>query len=498
MPHAPTPERKLVENGPKGELKGRFQSSYPGSYGIVDGWTREPLLDKAEGLEISFYAQPWMLDARYPQALLSTLDVKTSSGVCILLDPENNLVFWIGTGSAVETVKVSCPVRQQRWLHLRFSVKGKAVEVDIIHLPADNELAPPPTKVQTSLKDAAKLESSSRPLLFAATFAANPQTDSPRAVHFFNGRLDSPRLTALGRASWDIAKYDFSLGIDTDEITDVSGSGLSGRLINAPTRAVRGHDYDHSLTGVSWKDAKHGFGSIHFHDDDLDDAAWETDFQLTVPADARSGAYAVEVSDTESGLKDSIVFFVRPKQVRPQAKVAFVFSTFTYLAYGNEHMYDETKSTHISFPEGVQLMESDNYHKMVQREDLGLAIYDLHSDGSGVVYSTSKRPVLNMRPDYIHWGFQRPREFSADLIMVGFLEKLLGDGYDTLTDHDLHLRGSAALAGYDVVITGSHPEYPSMESLDAYEGHLRRGGSLMYTGGNGFYVSCFPLERWLN
>jgi hypothetical protein len=98
-----------------------------------------------------------------------------------------------------------------------------------------------------------------------------------------------------------------------------------------------------------------------------------------------------------------------------------------------------------------------------------------------------------MRPDYIHWGFQRPREFSEDLLMVGFLERLFGDGYDTLTDHDLHLRGAAALASYDVVITGCHPEYPSMETLDAYEGFAKRGGSLMYTGGNGFYVSTHPF-----
>lgn len=488
VPHAPTPGKEVIEHGPKGELKGRFQAAHPGSYAQVDAWTREPLLAKAEGLEISFYAQPWMLKAPYPQAILSTLDAKAGAGVCVLLDSEDNLVIWIGTASGVETVKVAPSVLQERWFHARLRIQGRSVEVSITHVPSDNEIPPASTSLQTSLREPAKLDSGS-PLLFAATFAAGPQTASQKPIHFFNGRIDSPHFRALAHRAWDIAKYDFSIGIDTDEITDVSGSGLNGRLINAPTRAVRGYDYDHKLIGIPWKDAKYGFGAIHFHDDDLDDADWETDFQITVPADLRSGAYAIEVWDTESDLKDSVVFYVRPKEVRPQAKVAFVFSTFTYLAYGNEHMYDETKSTHISFPEGVQLVTSDNYYKMLRRTDLGLAIYDLHSDGSGVVYSTSKRPLLNMRPDYIHWGFQRPREFSADLLMVGFLEQLLGDGYDVLTDHDLHLRGPAALSSYDVVISGSHPEYPSMESLDAYQGFVRNGGSLIYAGGNGFYVS---------
>ena len=38
-----------------------------------------------------------------------------------------------------------------------------------------------------------------------------------------------------------------------------------------------------------------------------------------------------------------------------------------------------------------------------------------------------------------------------------------------------------------MVITGSHPEYVSDEMLDGLEAHLRRGGRLVYMGGNGFY-----------
>jgi len=38
-----------------------------------------------------------------------------------------------------------------------------------------------------------------------------------------------------------------------------------------------------------------------------------------------------------------------------------------------------------------------------------------------------------------------------------------------------------------VILTGSHPEYASVEMLDAFEAYLRQGGRLMYLGGNGFY-----------
>ncbi|KAF5969704.1 N n-dimethylformamidase beta subunit [Fusarium coicis] len=488
MPHAPALAKEVIENGPKGELTGRFQASHPGSYAVVDAWRREPLLEKSEGVEIDFYVQPWMLNAPHPQAILSNIDAAEGAGMAVLLDRDNQLVVWIGTCDGVEVKKIASSARERRWFHVCMTLKSKKFHLQLTHIASGNEIAPSSTTIQTSLSSTPRLDSGS-PMYFAAITASSLTSSSQLPVHFFNGRIEAPHFKALGRKNWDIARYDFSVGIDTDEVFDVSGSGLDGILVNAPTRAIRGHDWDHKLIGLGWKEAKYGFGAIHFHDDDLDDAAWDTDFEFTVPSDLRSGAYAIEAQDTESDLKDAIVFFVRPKEVRPQAKIAFIFSTFTYLTYANEHVYDETKSTHISFPEGVRLVASDNHYKMVRRHDLGLAIYDLHSDGSGVVYSTTKRQILNVRPDYIHWGFQRPREFSADLFMVGFLEKQFGDGYYIFTDHDLHLHGRVALSQYDVVISGSHPEYPSAESLDAYEGHAKNGGSLIYAGGNGFYAS---------
>ncbi|KAH8425253.1 N,N-dimethylformamidase beta subunit family domain-containing protein [Aspergillus melleus] len=486
MPHAPPAQKEVIENGPKGQCSGHFQAAHPGSYAEVQAWMREPLMNKAEGIQVEAFVQPWMLNAPYLQALVSTLDVTTKSGFLVALSSENHFVIWIGTGSSVEILSVPFNPRSQRWFQFKLVIRGASVNLSVNHVANHLEKIPDHTTFETKLTTSAQLNSCT-PLLLAATRAATPSQYTDRPTHFFNGRLDGPSLKALGPQDWDLARYDFSIDISSDEIVDISGCGLHGRLINAPTRAVRGHDYGHHSVGTEWTTATSGFGAIHFHEDDLDDAAWDTSFQLTIPQHLRSGAYAVEIWDEKRTLHDYIVFFVRPKEVRPQAKTAFVFSTFTYLAYGNEHMYDETKSTHISFPEGVQLLRSDNYDRMVRRSDLGLAIYDLHSDGSGVVYSSSKRPLLNMRPDYVHWGFERPREFSADLLMVGFLEKILGDGYDILTDHDLHLRGVSALANYDCVITGSHPEYPSMESLDAYEGFAKLGKYLMYTGGNGFY-----------
>lgn len=282
-----------------------------------------------------------------------------------------------------------------------------------------------------------------------------------------------------------IAHYDFSQKMTSNFIVDVSGNNQHGNLVNAPTRAVKGHDWDGSEP--DWTKAKYGYGAIHFHEDDLDDARWSTSLSVTIPKTARSGAYAVEVKSLEGTEKrDMVTFFVRPN-TRSKARVALVMTTFTYLAYANERMFDQNRSSAMTTPDGVTIASGNEYFENLDRRpDLGLSAYDVHIDGSPCAYSTALRPILNMRPGYVHWALERPREFSADLLMIGFLEKL-GIPYDVVTDHCLHTQGQRALSQFDTVITGCHPEYHSLQTLDAFADFAKTGGNLMYLGGNGFY-----------
>lgn len=171
-------------------------------------------------------------------------------------------------------------------------------------------------------------------------------------------------------------------------------------------------------------------------------------------------------------------------------------STFTYLAYANEHQFDIDSPARAEIPGGLESLEfykDETFGKQDRRRDLGLSCYDVHKDRSAVMYSSAKRPLLNCRPNYINWTGHRPRELSAELIMQGFLERLEVP-YDVVTDHDLHMNGVQALHCYSAVITGCHPEYHTLESYRAYEEYLRGGGNLMYMGGNGFYWSS-ALDR---
>ncbi len=46
---------------------------------------------------------------------------------------------------------------------------------------------------------------------------------------------------------------------------------------------------------MDWKQAPQQWGAIHFHDDDIYDALWETDFSLKIPDDMPSGLYAARL-----------------------------------------------------------------------------------------------------------------------------------------------------------------------------------------------------------
>jgi N,N-dimethylformamidase len=76
--------------------------------------------------------------------------------------------------------------------------------------------------------------------------------------------------------------------------------------------------------------------------------------------------------------------------------------------------------------------------------------------------------------------------FTADTNISAWLHHM-GVPFDVVTDEDLHREGADLLSHYEVVLTGTHPEYASTRMLDGLEQYLARGGRLMYMGGNGFY-----------
>ncbi|MFN0089524.1 MAG: N,N-dimethylformamidase beta subunit family domain-containing protein [Acidimicrobiales bacterium] len=303
-------------------------------------------------------------------------------------------------------------------------------------------------------------------------------------THHFDGRLEAPRLAA---AALDPAapadrfdlRYDAAVGIGGDTLHDAGRLGLHAELVNHPARAVTGAAWDGTVQ--RWQERPEHYAAIHFHRDDLTDAAWEVTAEFDLPADLASGVYAFRLrrpAASDPGGEQTVdhaPFFVRPAPGAPTAAVAFLAPVCTYLAYANHRMLIEGADF---FPGRSRLRPEHQYVR--DHPEVGWSCYDHHRDRSGVMHSSRRRPILNLKPGADGWAF------TADTNLVAFLERS-GVGYDVITDEDLHHDGEAALAPYRVVVTGSHPEYWSTPMLDALEGWQRAGGRLMYLGGNGFY-----------
>ena len=167
----------------------------------------------------------------------------------------------------------------------------------------------------------------------------------------YNGKVDAPTVIAGELSKADLAEvlangvadrtssgvaaaWDFSKDISSRVVSDVSGGELHGTTVNTPMRAVTGHNFSGDVTNFTL--APQEYGAVFFHDDDLDDARWEVDFDFTILADFRSGVYAARLRSAD-GATDHLPFFVRPKRGTTTARTCVVIPTYSYLAYANDH-----------------------------------------------------------------------------------------------------------------------------------------------------------------
>ena len=77
-----------------------------------------------------------------------------------------------------------------------------------------------------------------------------------------------------------------------------------------------------------------------------------------------------------------------------------------------------------------------------------------------------------MRPGFLTFNDPRGsglRHYPADTHLLAWLEAK-GIAFDIVTDEDLDDEGAALLAPYRAVLTGSHPEYHTLGTLDALHG----------------------------
>ena len=413
----------------------------PGSYGLIEAAFAMP-----EGGAIQLRVQPGLLTQ--PQPVLAL-------GTAVLLVSADGAVF---TADNQIAAAVAAPMLERCWYELTARFAGGNVHLEQRALQRTWGVTD-----SGAADGVAGLPGGER-----LWIAADP------AGGRFDGRIEDPAL--LGADGVAFAKWDFAAGIDTDVISGTH----PGRLINLPTRGVRGSRW--TGTEMDWKHAPGEYAAIHFHADDLYDAEWETDFTIQLPDDLRSGVYGVRLRCGPH--EDIIPLFVLPPRGQVTARTAYLAATFTYQAYANHARFNVDAAFRARAAAWGATPNNPQDHP-----EYGASTYNRHPDGTGISLSSLRRPVLTLRPGFLTFNDPRGsglRHFSADSHLTDWLEAT-GQAFDVITDHDLHCEGAALLERYRCVLTGSHPEYHTKQTLDALAEYTGDGGRLCYLGGNGFY-----------
>lgn len=501
-------KEELIHCESNGEYKGIVQELHPGSYAIVPNDIR---LNPNGSLTIHTWIYPTRI-GRSVQGILTKWDDSINAGYAIYLDDSGRPTMILGhSGGIIEKVVSNVPLRDNKWYSITAVYDSKNQEILLYQKPLENWPHNNPVVISRKNVSIGKIDVNSKDLFIAAF--SNTEIDKSGNVHdYFNGKIENPmifyRALAIdeietlrsGKFTLEneerlIASWDFGRRIDSQIIEDISTNGLHGSVLNMPTRAVTSHGW----TGrdIDFKKVPSEYAAIHFHDDDLEDAGWETSFTYTVDDIVRSAIYAFKV--TSDGETDYIPFVVTPQRDQIKNKIALLLGTYTFMAYSNEHLASNPVLQDYLKGAGVELeYPSNSREKYLMENQLG-GLYDLHSDGSGICYASRLKPMLNVRPSNIQRtvgkGRGAPVLLTADLHQIDWLEAK-GYEFDVITDEDVQREGKALLSHYNVIMSDAHPEYWTENMLDNLGSYLSSGGRFMYMGGNGFYwVTSVDPER---
>lgn len=503
-PDGPGFKVRKIENAIDDDHEGRIQHIYTGSWAEVPDTETFHL---EEAFSFITMVNPTRLAAG-EQAIVAKWDASREAGAGLYVNDSGFLEFRVADGNGgVDKVSSGKELIEGTWyLAVGTYQAGKMTVQQQPYVTRTNGRF----AIASSLDSTTSLKTSTttiRPKLdngVPLRFAAHVEKETEDLIHWvpgalFNGKIDSPRVysTALSLddaisaienpksltdlvAAWDFENEISSTGIAAPRrISDSSGNDLHGTTVNMPTRGVTGYNWE--AREQNFIHAPSQYGAIHFHEDDLDNARWNVDFTLTIPEDLPSALYAVRLQAEDD--TDYVPFYVRPKKGE-EKKILFLAPTASYMAYANDHVALDAPLAQLMVAR-VPVMQEENITLSYERE-FGLSTYDTHSDGSGVAYSSRLRPILNMRPGFRHWLSPSLWQFNADLHLIDWMIEL-GYEFDVLTDFDLHREGPKVLEPYNVVLTGTHPEYYSEKMLDGLHEYTENGGRLMYLGANGFY-----------
>lgn len=474
--------------------RGGTQKTWPGSYVTFDKPSPSGITSNKQSFTVTALVKP-TLPGRGPQFAVSQWNDLNKTGWALGIDERGEGALWVGQGNGKSfKLRSSRFIQPGHWTMLACSFDATTGEWRVYDvLLTDPNFTPESTEdpwhyvFGTRRLNADWTVATGTPMRFAAGCGETMANGQPAPYALFNGRIDGVRImgktmhpaemirAARANRLEEVASdevrgfWDFSKGIGTFTVHDTTAAGWDGRGVNWPQRAMKGF---HWKSSKDWRKDPVEFSALYFREDDLLDAEWAPSFSYTVPANLRSGIYAVHLQHGSS--EHYVPFFVAPPKGTATAPTAFLIPTTTYLAYTNWTRNFCQLERYPAFH-----FNADDIDFLIQHPEFGRGLYDQHIDGTLVTRSSWRRPLLTVTlKSWLHL-------INSDTQIADWLEHENAP-YDVITDDLVHREGKELLVRYRTVITGQHPEYQSPEIFNAVGDYLGSGGRLMYLGGNGF------------
>ena len=441
-----------------------------------------------------------------------------------MVEEDGSLGLWLGEGGGrIERLSTGKPLRAQTWYFACCGYDAQTKRVFLHQEPLQERPTEDTRAVVEGVAELAKLGESDAPLLMAG-YCERQESGRTVVGGHFNGKIDGPRLFNRALSPQEIeslkmgalppglrdavtAAWDFGRDFASVKVTDASPNGLHGQVVNMPVRAVTGHNW--SGNAHSFQHAPSEYAAIHFHDDDLEDAGWEADFELQVSPEMKSGIYAAHL--VAGNGEDYVPFFVRPALGKPTASILFLAPTASYLAYADAKILRQSRPL-LQQPIGVAPAPGPGAnHPGPGRFRTSTWWSTTCSASTTTTRTVAASPMLPACGPWSTCAPSTPCRVSriraaasptptsstpTCISRIGWRPRGIATRQNVATDDDLHFDGAAILDPYRVVVTGTHPEYWSAQMLDALEAYLAHGGRVMYLGGNGFFwVTSFHSER---
>lgn len=277
-PAGPGLVEEPVETAFAGSHKGRFQPVHSGSHGIVEQGLD---LGAMGSLTLTATIWPTMPGAKRRQGILSIYDPGVRRGIALAIGEDGSVEALLGA----TRVKTRVPLEERQWYRVFavYDIATATLTAGQVRLDMGRPAGAPKTATAKLDAGAAALPVAGMPWIIGALGG------TPVKGHF-NGKIERPVIaaTAADAAAIEtlasgsavpgvIASWDFAQEMSSIRFLDVGPGKHHGRLVNLPARAMTGSNW----TGreMCFRHAPEQYGAIHFHDDDLHDCGWQTDFK---------------------------------------------------------------------------------------------------------------------------------------------------------------------------------------------------------------------------